>query len=364
MFGRQSGSERPEGMVQDHVEDLFGDAEGSPYGPGPGPATGRAPRRRRLPARAASAAHDLARRGLGLTRDTVHREFLVRARTQEELSDDQLWRRYQVRHLAAFVTIPALLLGTASIATAYGTGLLDSEPPAPACQPEVVPAPAVGSFQVLVMNTSGQNGAAHVVAKDLARRGFTVTGATTAPRTLYVKAPARIYHGSAGLDQALLAAQTIAGAELENDGRRGTSISFVLGADFTRMLPAPPPKPPALTEFKVNVYNTTWRSGLARTTLTELASRGFTPGEQGNDPDGSFLPGEVAVIRYGPDADLAAALVARHLPGATLSQVSRDSMTIDVVLGNKFERVTPRAELPPTPPVRRDPPPTVSRPCE
>lgn len=355
MFGRQSGSERPEGMVGDHhhVEDLFGDHVVD---------EGRAPRRG-LPRRAATAARDLARRGLGLTRDTVHEEFLVRARKQEELSDDQLWRRYQFRHLAAFVTIPAVLLGTASIATAYGTGLMSNEP-APACQPVVLPAPPVGSFNVRVMNTSGQNGAAHVVAKDLSRRGFTVTDASTAPRTLYVKAPARIYHGSAGLDQALLAAQTIAGAELENDGRSGTSISFVLGADFTRMLPAPPPKPPALKEFSVNVYNTTWRSGLAKTTLTELTSRGFTPGKQGNDPDGTFLPGEVAVIRHGPDADLAAALVARQILGATLSQVPRDTMTIDVLLGNKFEQVIPRAELPAPPPVRNDPPPTVSRPCD
>lgn len=354
MFGRQSRSERPESRVQDHhVEDLFDD---------PGAEEGRA--RPGLPLRAAAAARDLGRRGLGLTRDTVHEELLVRARRQEELSDDQLWRRYQFRHLAAFVTIPALLLGTASIATAYGTGLMSSEPPAPACQPVVVPAPPVGSFKVRVMNTSGQNGAAHVVAKDLTRRGFTVTDASTAPRTLYVKAPARIYHGNAGLDQALLAAQTIAGAELENDGRAGTSISFVLGADFTRMLPAPPPKPPSLKEFSVNVYNTTWRSGLAKTTLTDLASRGFTPGKQGNDPDGSFLPDEVAVIRHGPDADLAAALVAKHIPGATLSQVPRDNLTVDVVLGNRFEQVTPVADLPRPAPVRKDPPPTVSRPCE
>ena len=357
MFGRPSGSQRPdsnlEDLLEEHVEEHV---EESPVGE---PAT----RRRALPLRAAAAAHHLARRGLGLTRDTVHHEFLVRARTQEELTDDQLFRRYQFRHLAAFVTIPAVLLGTASIATAYGTGLMSNEPPAPACQPVVVPAPKADSFKIRVMNTSGQDGAAHVVAKDLSRRGFTVTDATTAPRTLYVKAPVRIFHGTAGLDQALLAAQTVAGAELENDGRAGTSISFVLGADFTRMLPAPPPTPPTLKEFTVNVYNTTWRSGLAKTTLTELASRGFTPGEQGNDPDGSFLPGEVAVIRYGPDADLAAALVARHLPGATLSMVQRDTMTIDVVLGNKFQRVTPRSELPRPPAVRKDPPPTVSRPC-
>ncbi|WP_404380166.1 LytR C-terminal domain-containing protein [Knoellia locipacati] len=321
------------------------------------------PERRSLPARTGRAARDLARRSLGLTRDTVHRELLERARVQEELSDEQIWRRYQFRHLAAFITIPAVILGTASIATAYGTGLMSSDPAPPACQPVVVAAPPAASFRIKVLNASGQNGAASLVAKNLARRGFTVVEASSAPRTLYVRAPVRIYHGRAGLDHALLAAQTVAGAELEYDGRAGTSISFVLGADFTTMLPAPPPKPPAQKSYKVNVYNATWRPGLAKSTLTELTARGFNPGKQGNDPDQSFLPNDVAVIRHGPDADLAAAQVAKHIEGAVLSEVPRDNLVIDVVLGNKFEQVTPWAEVPLTP-VRKDPPPTVSRPCD
>jgi len=310
-----------------------------------------------------SAVGDLARRGLGMTRDTVHKELLERAKSQEALSDDQIWRRYQFRHLAAFVTIPALLLGTASIAAAYGSGLMHSEPEV-VCQPLVVPAPASTSFKVTVLNASGQDGAGHVVGRDLSRRGFVVGDVSTAPRTLYVKAPARIYHGKAGLDQALLVAQTIDGAELENDGRAGTSVAFVIGGDFTKMLPAPPPKPPSQKSYKVNVYNATWRPGLAKSTLTELTARGFSPGKQGNDPDKSFLPNDVAVIRHGPDADLAAAQVARHIKGAVLSEVPRDNLTIDVVLGNKFEQVIPVAQMPLKQAVRKDPPPTVTRPCE
>lgn len=324
----------------------------------------RKPGRSPLPARTLDAAHGIARRGLGMTRDTVHKELLERAKSQESLSDDQIWRRYQFRHLAAFITIPALLLGTASIAAAYGSGLMTTDQPAPVCQPLVVPAPALGSFKVTVLNASGQDGVGHVVSRDLSRRGFVVGDVSTAPRTLYVKAPARIYHGKAGLDQALLAAQTIAGAELENDGRAGSSIAFVIGGDFTKMLPAPPPKLPSLRSFTVNVYNTTWRTGLAKTALAELASRGFTAGKQGNNPDGSFLPNDVAVILHGPDADLAAGLVARHIKGAVLREVARDNLTIDVLLGNKFETVTPTAEMPKKQAVRKDPPPTVTRPCE
>lgn len=323
---------------------------------------GHQPEGSRLSARTAAASRDLARGSLRRTRDTVHKELLERAKSQEALSDDQIWRRYQFRHLAAFITIPAVLLGTASIAAAYGTGLMTHEPQV-VCQPVVALAPPTDSFKVTVMNASGQDGAGHAVGRDLTRRGFAVADVTTAPRTLWVKGPARIYHGSAGLDQALLAAQTIAGAELQNDGRSGTSISFVLGGDFTKMLPAPPPKPPELGDFTVNVYNTTWRSGLAKGAFTELKDRGFTMGKQGNNPDGSFLPDDVAVILHGPDADLAAGLVAQHFKGATLREVARDNMTIDVLLGNKFEGVTPKADLPQKKAQRKDPPPTVTRPC-
>lgn len=323
-----------------------------------------APDRLPLAARTGRAARDLARRSVGMTRDTVHKELLERAKAQEELSDEQIWRRYQFRHLAAFITIPAVIVGTASIAAAYGAGLMTSEPPPPACQPVQYPAPKIDSFNIKVLNASGQNGAAHAVAKDLTRRGFKVVEASTAPRTLYVKAPVRIYHGKAGLDQALYAAQTVAGAELEFDGRAGTSISFVIGGDFTKMLPAPPPKPPEQESYTVNVYNATWRPGLAGDTLKDLKARGFTMGKDGNDPDKSFLPDDVAVIRHAPDADLAAAQVARHIQGARLAEVSRDNMVIDVVLGNKFEGVTPLTEMPRPPAVRKDPPPTVYRPCD
>lgn len=324
---------------------------------------GPEPERSPLPARAVSAAGDLAKRSVGMTRDTVHKELLERAKAQEALSDDQIWRRYQFRHLAAFITIPALLLGTASIAAAYGSGLMTSEPKV-ICQPIVVPAPAMNSFKVTVLNSSGLNGVGHVVGRDLSRRGYVVPTVSSAPRGLYVKAPARIYHGKAGLDQALLLAQTIAGAELENDGRAGTGVTFVIGADFTKMLPAPPPKPPSQKSYKVNVYNATWRSGLAKSTLAELTARGFSPGKQGNDPDKSFLPNDVAVIRHGPDADLAAAQVAIHIKGAVLREVPRDNLTIDVILGNLFEGVTPAAELPKKKVLPKEPPPTVSRPCE
>lgn len=294
-------------------------------------------------------------------RGLFRRHVTDRATAAEALTEDQSWRRHQIRRLVVLVTLPGVLLGTASIAAAYGSGLMSHE--APTCDPTVVPAPARPSFDITVMNASGINGAATTVGRELTRRGFTVVDASTAPRELYVNKPASIYHGEKGLDQALLAAQQISGAELYGDGRSGTSISFVLGAGFAELLPAPPPKPPKAGEVKVNVYNTTWRSGLADEVASELAERGFKTGKVGNDPDRKFLPKDVAVIRYGPDADLAAKVVAEQVPGATLEQVERTSKRVDIVLGNRYESLTPVADLPKPPVEPPAPPPSVSRPC-
>jgi hypothetical protein len=302
------------------------------------------------------------RQGVTGSRSLLHRHVTAKAAAEEALTEDQRWRRHQVRQIAALVTIPGIVLGTASIAAAYGSGLM-TPTPAPTCDPIVVKAPARGSFDIRVLNASGVNGAATVVGKDLTKRGFKIIEASSAPRNLYVARPVAIYHGNAGLDQALLAAQQVQGAELYNDGRPGTSISFVLGGDFTRLLPAPPPKPPKLSSISVNVFNTTYRAGLASTVESDLLARGFAKGKVGNDPDGSFLPNDVAVIRYGEDGDLAAKALADHVPNAVLRLVPRAGTSVDLVLGNKFENLVPTADVPPRPVPPPDPTPTVARPC-
>lgn len=315
------------------------------------------------------ATREVARQGVrGLhhgvlgSRSLMRRHLTDRAAAEEALTEDQRWRRHQVRQIAALVTIPGIVLGTASIAAAYGSGLMTPTPP-PTCTPEVVKAPARNSFTIRVLNASGINGAATVVGKDLTKRGFTIIEASSAPRELYVARPAAIYHGKDGLDQALLAAQQIQGAELYNDGRKGTSISFVLGADYSGLLPAPPRKPPAIKTISVNVYNTTYREGLATTVQKELLSRGFAKGKVGNDQDGSFLPNDVAVIRYGEDGDLAAKALAEHVPNAVLRPVTRAGTSVDLVLGNKFTDLVAVPDLPVHPVPPPDPVPTVSRPC-
>jgi hypothetical protein len=295
------------------------------------------------------------------TRSVLRRHVGDRARAAEALTAEQSHRRHQVRQIVVLVTLPGVLLGTASIAAAYGSGLMRHEEAT--CDPVVVPAPARGSFPVTVLNASGINGGASTVGRDLTRRGFRVVEASTAPTDLYVSGTVSIFHGKQGLDQALLAAQQVTGATLVDDGRPGTGIAFVLGATFGGLLPAPPPKPPAARTVTVNVYNTTWRSGLAADVSAELTDRGFRKGKSGNDPQGRFLPEDTAVVRHGADGDLAAALVAQHLPGARLEQVARPGTTVDVLLGSRFDALTPVAALPKPTPEPPAPAPTVARPC-
>ena len=297
------------------------------------------------------------------SRALVRRHLTDRATSAEQAGpNEQGWRRHQLRQIIVLVTLPGVLLGTATVAGAYGSGLM-SRDSGPSCDPVTVAAPARSSYSISVLNASGINGAANDVGKQLTRRGFHVVEMTTAPRELYVAGPVAIYHGRQGLDQALLTAQQVRGAELTDDGRGGTSVALVIGASYDGLLPAPPPAPPKASQVTVNVYNTTYRDGLASQVQGQLRTRGFKAGKVGNDPDGAFLPKEVAVIRYGEDGDLAAKLLAQHVPGATLTKVSRVGTSLDLVLGNGYAALAPVASIPVPPKPAPQPPATVVRPC-
>lgn len=296
-------------------------------------------------------------------RGLVRTHITDRAHAQEALTDDQKWRRHQLRQIGVLVTLPGVLIGTGSIAAAWGSGLM-SATSAPTCQPVVVTAPPSSSFDVTVLNTSGVSGAATKTASDLRRRGFRVVEASTAPADLYVRGPAKIYHGADGLDQALLAAQQVKGAELYNDGRRGTGIAFVLGAEYTGLIPLPAAEPPRPEQIKVNVYNTTWREGLAGSAAKALAARGYKIASTGNDPTRAFLPDDTAVIRFGPDGEPAAKVLKYQVTGVRLEKDdTREGAGVDLVLGNHFEDLAPLSTIPPTPPKKPAVKVTVTRPC-
>ena len=184
----------------------------------------------------------------------------------------------------------------------------------------MVPAPARGSFTVNVLNATGKDGMAASVAKGLSQRKFSVGSISNAPETWYVTQPAVIHYGPSGLDQALLVQQQIPGADLfEDEGRGSKSVDVVVGLGYKDLVPLPPRFDPLPSEITMNVYNTTFRTGLASVVANQLKGRGFKVKDVSNDPLKTLQMG-TALIRYGEEGDLAAKIVAQHIPGATHAQ--------------------------------------------
>ena len=149
--------------------------------------------------------------------------------------------------------------------------------------------------------------------------------------------------------------QQIPGSELfEDEGRTSKSVDVVVGLGYTAMVPLPPRFDPLPSEITMNVYNTTFRTGLASTVAKDLKGRGFKIKDVSNDPQKTLQMG-TALIRYGEEGDLAAKIVAQHLPGATLRKDERAGTSVDVVIGNAYTALVPQQRSRPgTPPQAGD----------
>jgi hypothetical protein len=101
---------------------------------------------------------------------------------------------------------------------------------------------------------------------------------------------------------------------------------------------APPPLKPA--DVSINVYNATNRSGLALKTSKAAADRGFKIAAVANDPKKKTIK-DVAHIRYGPEGEESAKLLAQHIKGAKLIQDKRKGDTIDLALGTAWKAFGP-----------------------
>ncbi|QFQ29394.1 hypothetical protein EEW87_002195 [Janibacter melonis] len=282
----------------------------------------------------------------------------------DELDDDtrRVLARRRRRRAILFVTLPGLLLGTATVAAAYSANLIGA--PEPVCIPERVEAPQRDSFEIDLQNSNSTAGLARDVGRTLEERGFVIADIGNADDRVYVKSAATIYYGPDSRDNALLVQQQIPGSKMWSDGRGGKDVQVVLGYGYKDLKDEPEPPPPAPSEIRVSVYNTTFREGLAADVAADLRSRGFRTGETGNDPSGAFLPEEAAVIRYGPDGQKAAKRLADHVEGAELQRVEgRKGMSVDLVLGNEYSDLVPASDIPEVTPYVR-PADHIERPCE
>jgi hypothetical protein len=100
------------------------------------------------------------------------------------------------------------------------------------------------------------------------------------------------------------------------------------------------------SKIQVRVYNATAREGLARKIAGQLIGRGYAILSTDNDPLAGIRPVEgSAEVRYGPGGAKQAIQVRRQVPGATLYKDARQGPVVDLVLGEKFRRLSTPAEL-------------------
>ncbi|MEU0129792.1 MULTISPECIES: LytR C-terminal domain-containing protein [unclassified Streptomyces] len=95
------------------------------------------------------------------------------------------------------------------------------------------------------------------------------------------------------------------------------------------------PKPAAV---KVNIYNATPRSGLAKAAADELKKRGFAIGKVGNAPAtyDKKVPG-TGMLLGGPAAmNGSFPVLGTQLPGALQKTDTRSTADVDLIIGTKF----------------------------
>ncbi len=100
------------------------------------------------------------------------------------------------------------------------------------------------------------------------------------------------------------------------------------------MLPTP-------NQVRINVYNSTPKTGLAKKTARELSAKGFKISKVANDPLGKKIDG-VAQIRYGPKGELSAELLLLYVPGAEMVNDYRTGKRIDLSTGQTFSGLSPQ----------------------
>jgi hypothetical protein len=159
-----------------------------------------------------------------------------------------LRRRRQRRR--ALITIGVVLLG---LFFAFWYALSYYQNDARSAQPQVGSAPTCrtpdpdavlpADVTVLVLNATDRNGLAARTAKDLAARGFRISGAENDESGRDVPEVVELRYGSDGRDQARLVRTMFprGAVTLHRDDREGTDVDVVLGTGYERLRPAQTP---------------------------------------------------------------------------------------------------------------------------
>ncbi|MEV6649991.1 LytR C-terminal domain-containing protein [Streptomyces sp. NPDC051219] len=130
----------------------------------------------------------------------------------------------------------------------------------------------------------------------------------------------------------------------------GTRSATVAKAACKPSKASPAPLParslPRPAQIKVNVYNATPRSGLAKAAAEELKKRGFAVGQVGNAPE--LYDKKVAgtgMLLGPPQATQGAfAVLGAQLAGAQQKTDARETEDVDLILGTAFKELSKKED--------------------
>jgi hypothetical protein len=102
---------------------------------------------------------------------------------------------------------------------------------------------------------------------------------------------------------------------------------------------APAKALPKAAAIKVNIYNATPRSGLAKSAADELKKRGFTIGKVGNAPAAydKKVPGTGVLLGAPTATNGSFPVLGTHLPGAVQKTDARRTADVDLIIGTQFK---------------------------
>ncbi|HET8598765.1 MAG TPA: LytR C-terminal domain-containing protein [Segeticoccus sp.] len=256
---------------------------------------------------------------------------------------DRQARRRRHRHAAVLVAVVVALACVFGYVLTYNRNLSErpTAAPSPTCTPTVQPVATVAPdlVHVRVINATDRGGLADTVANRLEKRHFHVISVGNYHGDTPVSGVAEVHFGAIGRKIAQTVAHEVQGhVKMVKDDRVDPSVDLVLGPKYSDLVKLPPAKPGT---FTVNVYNTTYHPGWASDVAGELKKRGFKVGKVGNY---AAMPKAPVEIHYGINGDPAARRVALQFKGAQLIRDGRTSTTVDLLIGNDYTTMVPKAQ--------------------
>jgi hypothetical protein len=137
-----------------------------------------------------------------------------------------------------------------------------------------------------------------------------------------------------------------ASAVAAGDQRHDCKASPTPRARATPLAPAAVKNLPKPAKVMVNVYNSTARGGLAKTTADELKRRGFDIGRVGNAPAAydKKVPGTALLVGPPQATKGAFTVLGLQLAGTEQKMDARKTGDIDLIIGTKFTALSTKKD--------------------